>query len=164
MAFIPKAGKSGHARANCCRPISLTSIMLKTWNDFEFEIRNRLAVALLDGYQHRYIKGRSADTALHKELSAVERARSSTDNIYWLSYQRGSCIIRGAQREPYRERYSIPTAVDFDHAQDTPEATGPLRLRPWRMPITWVFIDRQLVTPWKALSFGSRPWGRDMTG
>jgi len=77
MFFISKAGKATHTTAKDFRPISLTSLLLKS---FERMIRLHIWATIdpsqISEAQHAYTKGKSTESALHLVVSSIEKLLS----------------------------------------------------------------------------------------
>lgn len=73
MLFAKKAGKSSHVNFKDFRPISNSSLLLKTLERLmDLYIRGPVLRDMLLRAQHAYNKGRSVDVALHAVLSWLE--------------------------------------------------------------------------------------------
>lgn len=78
IVFLPKPGKSTYQSANSWRPISLTSTLLKAMERLvDWHLKTPELVSRLKNHgQYAYLKGCSADTAIHKLVSKVEKTLS----------------------------------------------------------------------------------------
>ena len=66
--FIPKPGRNSYSRPTDCRPIRLTSFLLKTMARPVDRYLGDEALALMPLHpnQHAYQAGKSVETALHR--------------------------------------------------------------------------------------------------
>ena len=87
VVYIPKPGRSDYSTPKSYRPISLTSVLLKTLERLCDRYIRETALILnsLHPNQHAYIQGRSTETALHAVVSKIDKSleyRNSTLGIF----------------------------------------------------------------------------------
>jgi len=75
VVFIPKAGKATHTTAKDIRPISLTSLLLRSFEKM-ISLRIRATIDLTQISEAQHTKGRSTESALHLVVSSIEKSLS----------------------------------------------------------------------------------------
>lgn len=78
VIFIPKAGKRDRTNPKSYRPISLSSVLLKTMEKVLNEYVNStyMQTCPLSKYQFAYLAGKSTVTALHTLVGKIEKSLS----------------------------------------------------------------------------------------
>ena len=78
VVFIPKPGKASYKEAKSFRPISLTSVLLKTLERLvELHLKQGILVNTpIHKHQHAYQSGLSTESALHDVVRRIERSLS----------------------------------------------------------------------------------------
>ena len=113
--FIPKPRRNGYIKAKDFRPISFSSIILKTMERLvdRYLKENSIHLHFLESSQYAYREGRSTNTALHHLVGQVETQLEAKD--YAL---RVFLDIEGAFDSTSNkiicettERYQIPEAI-----------------------------------------------------
>jgi hypothetical protein len=76
VTFIPKPAKANYTEAKECRPISLSSFMLKTMQKlvYRYITEEILRLRPLHRYQFAYQPGKSTETTLHHVITCIEEA------------------------------------------------------------------------------------------